>query len=95
MGKTIRFIGIILVAAGLAACGNPELDEARAKVNSLQGEVGRLRVDLDTEIAAKKRHAVLEEKYKNLHKQAERDHRAALDKLKACQGNLPPRPKKK
>lgn len=93
MGKTIRIIGIVLIATGLAACGNPELDEARAKVNSLQGEVGRLRVDLDTEIAAKKRHAVLEEKYKNLHKQAVADHSTALNKLRACQSG--PQPKKK
>lgn len=96
MGNTIRFIAVAVVAFCLTACGeDPELTDARTTTNNLRTENSKLRADLNAEIKAKKVHAIAEEKFKNLHKQAVTDHATALNKLRACQSGPQPKPKKK
>lgn len=90
----LRIIAILVVAISLTACGNSELDNARTEINNLSAKNvtltnsnATLRDDLSKEIQAKKEHAIAEEKFKNLHRQAVADLGTALDKLRACQGH--------
>lgn len=103
MKQTVfRIIAVLVVAISLTACGNSELDNTRTEITNLQTKNAELtnrnatlRDDLNKEIQAKKEHAIAEEKFKNLHKQAVADLGTALDKLRACQGHKPNSKKKK